>query len=254
MTKNITRTFIGRLALVGLLAASLRADVVNDIARIHIEAIGGMERIKALGAVRATGRVVSNGKEVRFSIIAARPARARIETEADGRTLVQGSDGVEEPWEFDTGSWPPVYRAMAAGSARTFKADAEFDDPLVVGAARGFVLEYAGEVEVEGKKLLRILVTQKLTDTFSILVDPDTYFIMKRVEKRSSVSGRSVHVITHYEDFRPINGVLLPHRVITSIDGRVTQQTQITKFEANPKLNDQTFTRPKVTVPGLQKS
>lgn len=254
MTKINLRTFALGLLLALLSAGALRADAVADIAKIHIEAIGGMERIKALSAIRATGKVSTNGKEVRFTIVAARPDRARIETEADGRTLVQGSDGVEEPWEFDTGTWPPVYRAMAAGSARTFKADAEFDDPLVMGKARGYVLEYAGEIDVEGKKMFRILVTHKLRDTFSLLVDPETYFIQKRVEKRSTVSGRTVHVITHYEDFRPVDGVLLPFKVATSIDGKMTQMTQISKVEANPKLNEQTFTRPKVAVPPLKKS
>jgi hypothetical protein len=254
MTKINLRTFASGLLFALLSVGTLRADAVADIAKIHIEAIGGMERIKALSAVRATGKVSANGKDVRFTIVAARPDRARVETEGDGRTLVQGSDGVEEPWEFDTGTWPPIYRAMAAGSARTFKADAEFDDPLVMGAARGYVLEYAGEVDVEGKKMFRILVTHKLRDTFSLLVDSETYFIQKRVEKRTTVSGRTVHVITHYEDFRPVDGVLLPYKVVTSIDGKMTQMTQITKVEANPKVNDQMFTRPKVTVPGLKKS
>jgi hypothetical protein len=242
------------LVFTALIFSTARADMAADIARIHMEAIGGKERIAALAAVRATGGVITNGKVVRFTMVAARPARARLETEANGRTLVQATDGVEEPWEFDTGAWPPVYRAMPAASAKIFAADSEFDDPLVTGSSRGFVIEYAGEMEVDGRKLLRLLVTRKLIETFSLLVDPETYFILKRVEKRTTVSGRSLHVITHYEDFRPVDGVLMAHKIVQSVDGRVTQETQITKIEANPKVNEETFRRPKVAVPGLQKS
>src|SRR4051812_1651852 len=130
-----------------LLAVALpaRADRVEDLARIHIEAIGGQQRIAALSALRATGRVVANGKQVHFTLTAARPASVRLETENGGRSLVQASDGAEPAWEFDTGSWPPQYRPMAEANAKMFVADAEFDDPLVAGAARGYVFDYAGE-------------------------------------------------------------------------------------------------------------
>lgn len=82
---------IASLILSGLLgAAGARADRMDDIAAIHVEAIGGRARIEALGALRATGQVVTGGQRARFVLIAARPNRIQLETEAGGRTLVQG--------------------------------------------------------------------------------------------------------------------------------------------------------------------
>lgn len=249
-----TTTIAGMLIIAWLTAAPLSADTAADIARIHLDAIGGPERVKALVAMRATGRVKSGRDEVRFTLLAARPDKVRLETQKGGRSLVQATDGEEPPWEFDTGTWPPVYRTMPAATAKTFAADAEFDDPLVTGAARGFVLEYAGEVDADGRKLLRVLVTRKLTDTFSLLIDPANYYIVKRVEFRQSVGGRKLQIVTHYEDFRAVEGVMLPHRVLVSIDGRLTQETQITKIEANPELKDDTFKRPKAGAATEKKS
>ena len=154
-----------------LAVASLRADQATDIALIHLSAIGGRERISALTGLRMSGYVTMTGKRVRFSMIAARPNRVRLETGDNGRSLVNASDGVEPAWEFDTGTWPPRYRPMSDAAAKAFTADAEFDDPLVAGPARGFQLEYAGEAEVDGRKLLRVLVTRNLADTFSLLLD-----------------------------------------------------------------------------------
>jgi hypothetical protein len=244
---------LAALLLAAGLALTARADRAADVARIHLEAIGGSERIAALKSMRATGHVVASGRQVRFSFAAARPDRVRLETDSGGRTLVQGSDGVEAPWEFDTGTWPPQYRAMPEASARTFMADAEFDDPLVAGAARGFTLDYAGELEMDGRKLLRVLVTRKLVQTFSLLLDENTYFIVMRLEERPTVSGRKVQVVTHYDDFRPVDGVLLPHQVTVAIDGRVTQQTKISQIEANPVLKDDIFSRPKTAPPAAPK-
>lgn len=230
--------------------ASARADRAQDLARIHLEAIGGEERVEKLQALRATGQTTfPGGKQVRFTMVAARPAKIRLETESGGRTLVQGYDGDEPAWEFDTGSWPPKYRAMAEMNAKTFMADAEFDDPLVTGERRGFTLEYAGEVQVGSRKLLRVLVTRKLVQTYSVMLDPNTYFIVMRVDERMTASGRKAQVSTHYEDFRPVNGVLLPHQITVGIDGKPTQQTKIARIDGNPKLTADTFTRPKVSAP-----
>ncbi len=231
---------------------AVRADRAAELAQIHVEAIGGLKRIEALQALQATGHVITGGRQLRFTLLAARPAQIRIETERSGRLLVQGSDGVEPPWEFDTGAWPPQYRLMKAEVAKTFVADSEFDDPLVAGAARGYTLDYAGELSVEGKKLLRVLVTRKFAETFSVLLDDETYLIVMRVEHRDSVGGRRLQLVTHYEDYRPIDGVLLPHTITLAVDGKSTQQTKIARISPNPVFEAATFSRPKVTVPTLQ--
>jgi hypothetical protein len=244
--------FSAVLPLLVLVAPATRADRAAEIALIHVEAIGGMNRIEALKALRATGHVIKGNTQVRFTMMAARPAKIRIETERGGRTLIQGSDGVEPPWEFDTGTWPPQYRAMNANVAKTFVADAEFDDPLVAAGARGFTLDYAGEMMVDGRKLLRVLVTRKFAETFSVLLDDETFFIVMRIEHRESAGGRRLQLVTHYDDFRPIDGVLLPHTITLTIDGRATQQTKIARIEANPELTPGVFSRPKVTAPAVR--
>ncbi len=232
------------------LVSTAWADRAQELARIHVEAIGGRERIEKLAALRAIGQSGVGGQQVRFTLTAARPAKVRLETEARGRTLVQGTDGEEPAWEFDTGSWPPQYRTMPEANAATFMADAEFDDPLVAGESRGFTLDYAGELEVGGKRLLRVLVTRRLEESYSLLLDEETYFIVMRVDHRTTAGGRKAQVVTHYEDFRPVDGVLLPHQITITIEGRVTQQTKISRIDANPPITANSFSRPKIGVSG----
>lgn len=233
-------------------ALSARADRMNDLLAIHLEAMGGKARIDALVSLRAAGLVYAGGKVVRFTMTAARPAKVRLETVRDGRTLVQATDGAEAPWEFDSGVIPAKHRTMSDTVARTFLADAEFDDPLVGGASRGYVFDFAGELTVEGRKLLRVLVTHKMIETFSLLVDDETFLITKRVEQRTTTGGRKLQVVTHYEDFRPVVGVLLPHKITVSVDGNISQQTRIDRIDANPAVGADVFSRPKIAVPGLQ--
>lgn len=232
-----------------ILVVVARAGRVDDLGRIHLEALGGKARVSALAAVQANGTVVTGGTRVRFTMIAARPAKLRIELERAGRTKVQGYDGTDSPWEFDTGSWPPRYQAMPANSAKAFIADAEFDDPLVAGAAGGYTFVDGGEVQAGKATLLRILVTRNLTETFSVLLDPDTYLIVMRVEQRVSAVGRAIQIVTRFEDYRPVEGVLLAHRVTLVVDGRVSQETLIDSIEGNPAVHAETFSRPKAIPP-----
>lgn len=229
----------------GLTVGRLSADRAEDLARIHLEALGGRERVTALAAVRATGYVIAAGKRVDFYMIAARPAKLRLEIDGGGRTQVQGYDGEDPPWEFDTGTWPPRYKTMADGPARTFAGDAEFDDPLISGATRGYTLEYGGEVEADGEKYLRVLATRHLKETFSLLLDRETYLIAMRVENRTTVAGRPIQIVTRFEDYRPVEGVLLAHKVTVVVDGRATQQSVIESIQANPAYSRETFSRPK---------
>ncbi len=227
-----------------LLAALARADRADDLVRIHIEALGGRARIAALVSLRARGVAIAGEKKVAFTLLAARPDRVRLETGVNGRTLVQVSDGQNPPWEFDTGSWPPRYRLMDAAAAKVFAADAEFDDPLVAGATRGFSFDYGGEVDDGGEKRLRVLVTRKLAQTYLLFVDPDSYLIAARVEERTSIGGRTIKIVTRYEDYRPVNGVLLPHRITVTSDGHAVQETRVEQIEANPELADDAFAQP----------
>lgn len=243
------RSWFSCLAFV-FLAAGLRGESAEELVQIHLAVMGGTERIDALKAMRATGSVTSGGKKVNFVMTAARPNRVRMETQAGGRTLVQGYDGVEAPWEFDTGTWPPRYRPIAGAAAKRLIADSEFDDPLVAGPARGYVLELANDATVDGRKYRRILVTHNLTESFEVLLDPETYLIVFRTETRTTAGGRSLLIVTQYGQFQSVSGVLLPHDIKTIVDGKVTQQLTIDQIEPNPPTTAETFSMPKaISVP-----
>lgn len=227
-------------------AEKAKADKMKELVRIHIQALGGAARIEKLSAIRAQGVSGIAGKPpVRFTLTAARPAKIRLETEAGGRTLVQGWDGVEPAWELDTLKWPPQYRAMAKDTALQFTTDAEFDDALVAGEKRGYSLEYGGEIESNGQKVIRVTVRRKTEDAYVLLLDAKTYFVVARVETREGKDKQKSQVITRFENYLPVEGVMMAHVVTVVVDGKPVQQTKMEKITANPPLTPETFSRPK---------
>jgi hypothetical protein len=140
-----------------------------------------------------------------------------------------------------------VIHEMGAVAARAFDADVDFDDPLVLKGARRISVDYAGETEIDGDPVFKLLVTQNFTETFAIYMDRSTYFIIRREIEKTGVRGTEL-VITEYKEFSPVNGVMLPHRIVQKVGGRVRYETIMEKIEANPAIMPGLFSRPLVTV------
>lgn len=228
----VVRFFLGFLIINFCAAAVVRADFAADLARIHAEAVGGRERVKAFKSLKATGVTRGESGDLRFIIWAERPNRIRTEITSGDRTILQAWDGRGEPWRAD--SKKRQVSVLRGEAANEIKVEAEFDDPLLAGPDRKVSLDYAGEVELEGRALLRLFVTHNFTATSTIYLDPLSYLIVRREVGRDEKGAGITR--TDYEDYRPVAGVLMPHRLVTYRDGKRLHETLIEHIEANPKL------------------
>ncbi len=224
---------------------SALADRADEIVRIHIAALGGSERIAALQAYRATGHVVIGNEHVALTVVAARPARLRVEMRYPNRTLVQATDGTHVPWQRDLDGATPHIELMRGAMADDFTAAAEFDDPVVGAQVYGCSIDYAGEMKVDGRPMLRLLVTERLTKVYSLLIDPDTYFIVARIDERVTPGGGTTRMVTRYADYRPVGGVLSPHVISVYSNGQPVREAVLDHIEPNPTVRPEWFTMPK---------
>ncbi len=231
--------------MVGLVSPT-RADFAKDLARIHTEMVGGRAHVNALKAFKATGITRNEHGDLRFKIWAARPNLIRTEVTSGTRTIVQIWDGKTEPWRAD--SQTRRITVLSGDAAEEFKADAEFDDPLLGGADRRVSLDYAGTVELEGRELMKVVVTRNFTETSFVYLDVDSYLIVRTdvVRRRGDAE---VIMRTDYSDYRPVAGVMLPHKLVLFQNGKKTQETIIDGMEPNPKLPEEIFKRPSSTKP-----
>lgn len=235
------------LFIFALTFSSLFADPtpsVAEIVRIHIAALGGQERIAALKAFKASGHVMTQNKSVPFTIVAARPNRLRMQYTYDDGELIQASDGVHPPWEIDTRVHPARNELMSPGAAAEFIASADFEDPLTIAYQRHDTIEYAGNTVVNGRPLIRLLITHHLSQTFFLLLDAETYLIAARVDPRRTAGPDRAEVVTQYGSYRPVGGVLAAFTVTVWTNGRISEQATLDQAEPNPMLAGGLFTRP----------
>lgn len=230
--------FLALLALAGI----ARAQTGADIAQRHAERAGG--KLGKLTAYRAEGRTFIGDKEVPFIIWAQRPDRLRIESSTPSRRLVQVYDGAHPPWTSHSEVEGGAPQLMAGSEAREFISNADFDDPLVNSAAKGYSVDYAGEGEVDGRTTHKVLVMSKSDDICFLWVDAESNEIVRRMTYRIVQEQRAV-IDTYFKDFRPVAGVMFPHKVEARTNGRAIYTTLIDKMEPNPKkLPADLFERP----------
>jgi hypothetical protein len=234
------------LAVLGLMLAPglFAADQMREITRMHIEVLGGRPAIEALASIRVSGVLFLEEKRLKFTLTQARPNRLRLEGNDQGHKFTQAYDGEELPWQLNNQDWPLRSRTVSEPSATRLMADAEYDGPIVSSKDRGFIVNHVGEVERDGRKFLHLRVTWRLLETYSLLLDPETYLITYRIDSRAKNSEQNEETITFYGDYRPVDSVLIPHDIITAVDGRITERMRIDKVEANPRLGAEVFARP----------
>ncbi len=244
MQMRFASLFLSVSLVVGGLRAQTEPDsnVAKDIARIHVEAIGGVDRLTRLAALRTAGQTQAGGQELEFQMWARRPNAVRIEIEADGLLMVQAWDGEGEPWiqAGEDGEARPMPPALAGA----FKLESEFDDPLFNPEERGYVLDYAGEDEVGGRPVVKLIATRSASDQSVLFLAADTYFIVRQDRVQLRPDGARSETQTFFGDFRPVQGVILPHKILVWAGEELVSDTELNWMEANPPVDDSLFVMP----------
>ena len=68
---------------------------------------------------------------------------------------------------------------------------------------------------------------------------PET--IRKRMEEERAKPPQMVENTVYFSEHQKVNGVMLPHRITRSVDGKTTEEIEIKKYKANPTLDPQMF-------------
>ena len=225
-----------------LAAAPAQAQLGQEIGQKHAARAG--DKLAALTALRAEGRTFINEEVVPFTLVAERPNRLRVESFTPLRRVVQVYDGAGKPWISHTELKAGAPQEMNEADAKDFIANADFDGPLVNFAVKGYSVDYAGEELIGGRTADKLLLMNKSDNIFFLWVDTENYEVVKRTAYRV-FGGQRVAVDTLFKDFREVGGVLQPHRIETTANGRTLYIMLIDRMEPNPPaIPPETFARP----------
>jgi hypothetical protein len=179
-----------------------------------------------------------------FTLTMERPRRSRVELQFAGKTAVQVFDGTQG-WKLRPYLNRNDVEPFTAAELKSEAGRGEIEGPLVDYAAKGTKVDLEKEEPVEGHSAYKLKLTLKDGTVEHIWIDAQSFLDVKVEGSPRRMDGRMHDVWTYQRDFRPEQGLIVPHVLETAVDGyRDTHKMVIEKVAVNPKLNDALFTKP----------
>lgn len=221
------------------------AQTVDELIKKNIEARGGYKKIKAVKSMKLTGHSMFQGMEAPFTLLAKRPNFLHLEVTVQGQTLVQSYDGETAWWIFPfMGSTEP--QKMPEDQAIDFIDQAEFDGHLVDYKEKGHKVELIGKEDMEGTEVYKLKLTLKNGNIQYIYLDGEYYIELKQTVKRKR-QGTEYEMETFFSDYKPINGLMIPHSIESKVNGQSVSQITVKTVEMNVDVDDSVFKMPTKT-------
>ena len=239
-TSCLRRTVIGWF--VGLAALAMGADVKSIIAR-HLEAVGGVEKLKQIKAMHIRAKGIFQGMEMPMRLWYKRPNRVRFEMDFQGQTMVQAYDGEKAWWIMPFVSGPNP-QAMPEEEAKRFRHEGrEFPSPFLNYGEKDYRFELVGEEDLEGTPVYRLRMTRPDGTKVDFFIDEETALILKqRVE--TTYQGQNVIAETVFGDYQAVEGLVMPFSIQTYVNGRLVNTMVIEEININIKVDDALFQMP----------
>jgi len=232
------------LLAVAALSSPARAQTVDELIARNLEAKGGLDRIKSVETLRMTGRTtVAPRTEAPFVMEIKRPNRMRMEVTHRGQTMTQAFDG-KTGWQVAPFAGKTEPQVLPSQVTRGMEEQADFYGPLVDARAKGLTVEYAGLVKLDTGEAHRLDLTTKSGEKRSVFLDATTYLEV-RGEATITAGGRTLVMESLIGDYRPVDGLVLPHRMESGPRGAPERMRMtIERIELNVPLDDARFAMP----------
>jgi hypothetical protein len=225
-----------------VLAAPAAAQTVDELIAKSYEARGGLDKLKAIQAIRMAGKMSMGPMELPMVIEMKRPSSFRADITVQGTAAVQAYDGTTAWGISPMGTGQP--EPMPAEAAKEMADQADLDGPLVDYKAKGHQVELVGKEKVEGSEAYKLKITKKDGGVEYHFLDADSYLPV-RVEAKRTIRGTEIEGESTLGDYKEAGGFLWPHSVQNGAKGRPEKQSLVVdKIEINPTIDDTRFRMP----------
>jgi outer membrane lipoprotein-sorting protein len=229
-----------------VLSGSLDAGQRRDPLKLAMSYQRPKEQVRA-EARRALrqGKPAAAGQQVQLPFVMElkRPHAARVEVKFQGQTALQVYDG-KQGWKLRPFLGRHEVEPFSAEELRLAAQESELDGLLLDASAKGSRVELEGSEPVEGRDAFRLKVTLAGGQVRHDWVDKQTFLEVK-VDGTRKLGGQQRSVWTLLRDYRPVDGLLIPHLLETSVEGvKGAEKIVVEKVALNAPLDDARFAKP----------
>ena len=216
---------------------------LEEILARHIEARGGLTRIRAVKSLRMAGTLAFGGPPAPFLLEMKRPNLMRTEFRFGGQVGVQAFDG-ERAWAVLPMAGRTTAEYLPDEASREAAEQADIEGVLVDPAAKGTKVAYVGQETVAGRDCHKLEATLRSGAVRYVYLDVGTYLEAKSTGKRRA-GGEEVVIETLSRDYREVGGLKLPFLIEAGPAGRPERQRIVLEtIEVDQPIDASRFRRP----------
>lgn len=221
----------------------LSAQSVDQIIENHIEQRGGKQAWNKIQSIHLKGEfITSHGSEKILTI--SEKGRLLGNTIIDGKRVVQFAFDGEHFWDYDFVKGELAKRGPRI-SSKAEKEAQEFPMMFLKTEDLGYEVELLGEEKIMGEDCYKLRVNKGKTFVKGKEVDDETIsFINKETYMEMLVESRNTRsddmVYTYYQDYREVDGVLLPFTITWFIND-VQLSIHVESYALNAEIDDAIF-------------
>ena len=223
--------------------SSVQAQSLDDILKDHFAAIG-QENILKVNSQTLTGKMIQGGIEIPFIQMAKRPDKVRVEGTFQGLTFIQTYDG-KEGWSLNPFAGVTEPQPMSEDDLKGMHYQADMDGMLWNWKEKGYTVTFEGKEDMEGTSCYKIKLATIDGDTFTYYIDSDSYIILRSNTKLKRM-GTEMESDTYYSNYIMIEGIAVPGKIETKMNGQLMGALVVDKVEVNTDLPDSLFGKPGV--------
>ncbi|MFN2355299.1 MAG: aspartyl protease family protein, partial [Desulfopila sp.] len=210
-----------------------------DILDQHIDAIGGLEKLRSVKTRHSTGTILYDDLQGRFQTWQEKPLRYRKEVDFSVIKYVEGDSG-EQSWLLDTNGRVLIHRDRQTIKRRQVQKLLEEFEHLNPTSPY-FSLQYVKQTSVGQRECYLLTLTNTInSDRLQYYFDTDSFFMVK-----SAFTTPDLKTVSVYDDFRVVDGIIMPFHTVTTYHpiGKI-EETRITHYTINTKSPPEAFSVP----------
>jgi hypothetical protein len=228
-----------------IISIGCKAQNIDSIISKYLDAIGGKEMLAKVKTVYVEGEVMipnsplGTGKAKAYQVVG---KNLREEMTFGTYQLVESYSA--------KGSWSvnPFLNKMKPGPMDEEPTNAGIarlgmESPLLDHSVNGSIVELAGRESINGIDAYKVKLVMKDGTEFTYLIDPGTFYILKRTVR--SKSGQAIKT-EMFSDYRKTDaGIVLPFASEFTVGPSATMYLIVNKIDINKDIDPSIFEMPK---------
>lgn len=224
-------------------AQAQEAPSLEEILDNYYEMMGGVEKWKALNAMKMDATTSLQGMTLDGVMYMARPNKMRQQIDINGQQIVMAFDG-EDAWQINPFATGPEPQAMPEAQAEQFLND-EFEDDFIDYQEKGHTIEYIDTKEVDGTDTYELKLTKKNGDVVFYYLDTEYFIpIMQKQEVKEGPQA-GMFMETYQSDYQEVDGLMIPFSIEQKMGGTTAVKITISNVTLDPEMEEGLFSRPK---------